>query len=95
MATPQVETSSFTNILSPSVEDQINSFVSGDTENDDNNSLETLEVINNAYKYAKYKKIKDVLLTKLKNDIRGIMQNEVKQKINLRTQSRRVSNCGK
>ena len=37
MATPLVETSLFTNILSPSVEDQINSFVSSDTENDNNN----------------------------------------------------------
>ena len=60
-ATPLVEASSFTDILSPSIEDQINSFVSSDIENDNNDSLETLEVIYNAYKYAKYKKIKDVL----------------------------------
>ena len=65
-ATPLVETSSFTDILSPSVEEQINSFVSSDTGNDNNNSLETLEVIDNAYKYAKYKKIKDVLLPEIK-----------------------------
>ena len=38
-ATPLVETSLFINILSPGVEEQINSFVSSDTEND-NNSLE-------------------------------------------------------
>ena len=86
MTTPLVETSSFTDILSPSVEDQINSFVSSDTENDNNNSLETLEVIDNAYKYAKYKKIKDVLLPEIKNDIRDFIQNEVKQKINLHNQ---------
>ena len=48
IATPLVERSSFTDILSSSVEDQINSFVSSDTENDDNNSLQTLEVIDNA-----------------------------------------------
>ena len=66
MDTPLVEASSFTDILSPSIEDQINSFVLSDTENDNNNSLETLEVIDNAYKYAKYKKIKDVLLPKVK-----------------------------
>ena len=83
MATPLVEGSSFTNIPSPSIEDQINSFVSSDTANDNNNSLETLEVIDNAYKYAKYKKIKDVLLPEMKNDIRDVIQNEVKQKINL------------
>ena len=86
MATPLVETSSSTDILSPSIEDQINSFVSNDTENDNNNSLETLEVIDNAYKYAKYKKIKDVLLPDIKNDIKDFIQNEVKQKINLHNQ---------
>ena len=86
MATPLVETSSSTDILSPSIEDQINSFVSNDTENDNNNSLETLEVIDNAYKYAKYKKIKDVLLPEIKNDIRDFTQNEVKQKTNLHNQ---------
>ena len=57
MATPLVETSSFTDIQFPSVEDQISSFVSSGTENDNNNSLQTLNVIDNAYKYAKYKKI--------------------------------------
>ena len=86
MATLLVETSSSTDILSPSFEDQINSFVSSDTENDNNNSLETLEVINNAYKYVKYKKNKDVLLPDIKNDIRDFIQNEVKQKINLHNQ---------
>ena len=86
MATPLVEASSFTDILSPSIEDQINSFVSSDTENDNNNSLETLKVIDNAYKYAKYKKLKDVLLPEIKNDIRDFIQNEVKQKTNLHNQ---------
>ena len=55
----------------------INSFVSSDIETN-NNSLETLEVNNNAYTYAKYKKIKDVLLPKIKNDISDFIQNEVK-----------------
>ena len=40
MATLLIETSSFTDILSPSVEDQINSFISSDTEIDNNNSLD-------------------------------------------------------
>ena len=86
MATPLVETSSFTGILSLSVDNKCNSFVSSDTENDNNNSLETLEVIDNAYKYAKYKKIKDVLLPEIKNNIRDFIQNEVKQKTNLHNQ---------
>ena len=85
-ATPLVETSSFTDILSPSVEEQINSFVSSDTEHDNNNSLGTLEVIDNAYKYAKYKKIKDGLLPEIKNDISDFIQNEVKQKLSLHNQ---------
>ena len=58
MTTPLVETSSFNDILSPSVEDHISSFVTSDTENDNNNSLGTLEVIDNANKYAKYKKLR-------------------------------------
>ena len=45
MATPLVETSPFTDILSPSFEDQTNSFVSSDTGNDNKNSLETPDVI--------------------------------------------------
>ena len=94
MATPLVETSSFTDILSPGVDDKSNSFVSSDTENDNNNSLETLEVIDNTYKYAKHKKIIDVLLLEIKNDIRDFIENEVKQK-NQFAQSRRVSNCGR
>ena len=95
MATPLVETSSSTDILSPNIEYQINSFVSNDTENDNNNSLETLEVIDNAYKYAKYKKLKDVLLPEIKNDIRDFIQNEVKQKINLHNQKEYQTVVGK
>ena len=68
MATRLVKTSSFTDILYPSVEDQINYFLSGDTENDNNNSLEMLKVIDNANKYAKYKKM-DVLLPEIKNEM--------------------------
>ena len=78
MTTPVVETSSLNDILSASFEDQIDSFVSSDTEDDNNNSLETLEVIDNVYKYAKYKKIKDVLLPEIKKDISNFMQIEVK-----------------
>ena len=68
MATRLVKTSSFTDILYPSVEDQINYFLSGDTENDNNNSLEMLKVIDNANKYTKYKKM-DVLLPEIKNEM--------------------------
>ena len=47
MAAPQVETSSFTNILYHIVEDQVGSFVSSNIENDNDNSTETLNVVNN------------------------------------------------
>ena len=86
MTTPLVETSSFNDILSPSVEDQINSLVSSYIENNNNNSLEIVEVIDNAYKYAEHKKIKDVLLPEIKNDVSDFIQNKVKQKINLHNQ---------
>ena len=66
VATLLVETSSFNDILSLSVEDQIDSFVSGAIENDNNNSLETPDLIDNAYKYIKYKQIKDILLPEIK-----------------------------
>ena len=86
MAIPLVETSSFTDILYPSVENQINSIVSSVIENDNNNSLETLGEIDNAYKYVTYKEIKEILLTEINNDICDFTQNEVKQKINLHHQ---------
>lgn len=47
MAAPQVETSSFTGILYHIVEDQVGSFVSSNIENDNDNSTETLNVVNN------------------------------------------------
>ena len=68
MATRLVKTSSFTDILYPSVEDQINYFLSGDTENDNTNSLEILKVIDNANNNTKYKKM-DVLLSEIKNEM--------------------------
>ena len=72
-ATPLFQTRSITDILSLSVEHQINSFILRETENENNNSFETLEVIDNAYKYAKYKKINDVLLPEIKNDLRDFI----------------------
>ena len=56
MATMLVETSSFTDTLSRSAEGQTNSLVSSDNGNDNNNSLETLDVVDNASKYVKHKK---------------------------------------
>ena len=47
MAAPQVKTSPFTDILYHIVEDQVGSFDSSNIENDNDNSTETLNVVNN------------------------------------------------
>ena len=43
-------------IRSPTIEDEIDSFVTSDVENNDNGCSETLDLINGAYKNIKYKK---------------------------------------
>ena len=48
MATPIIEKSASSEILSPTVEDEIDSFVTSDVENNDNDSSETLDLINSA-----------------------------------------------
>ena len=56
MATPIIEKSASSEILSPTVEDEIDSFVTSDVENNDNDSSETLDLIDSAYKNIQYKK---------------------------------------
>ena len=58
MATPIIEKSASAEILSPTVENEIDSFVTIDVENNDNDSSETLNLIDSAYKNIKFKKIK-------------------------------------
>ena len=58
MATPIIEKSVFSEILSPTAEDEIDSCVTSDVENNDNDSSETLDLIDSAYKNIKYKKLK-------------------------------------
>ena len=58
MATPIIEKSASSEILSPSVEDEIDSFVTSDVENNNNDSSETLDLIDSAYRNIKYKKRK-------------------------------------
>ena len=62
MATPLIEKSTSVEILSPTVEYQISSFVTSHVGNNDNGYSETLDLIVSAYKNIKYKKIKDILL---------------------------------
>ena len=68
---------------SPTVEDEIDSFVTSDVGNNDNDSSETLDLIDSAYKNIKYKKIKDILLRDIKNDVSEFIENEIKQKLDL------------
>ena len=81
MATPIMEKSASSEILSPTVEDEIDSFVTSDVENNDNDSSETLDLIDSAYKNIKYKKIKDILLRDIKNDVSEFIENEIKQNL--------------
>ena len=41
------------------------------------------DLIDSAYKNIKYKKIKDILLRDIKNDVSEFIQNEIKQNLNL------------
>ena len=81
MATPIIEKSAASEILSPTVEDEIDSFVTSDVESNDNDSSETLDLIDSAYKNIKYKKIKDILLRDIKNGVSEFIENEIKQKL--------------
>ena len=69
-----------------SVPDQIDSFISSDTEPDATEFSDTSDVIDNAYKNIKYQKIKDILLKDIKKDVCDFIQNEIRQKINLYSQ---------
>ena len=52
-----------------SVPDQIDSFISSDTEPDATEFSDTLNVFGDAYKYNKYQKIKEILLQDIKKDV--------------------------
>ena len=69
-----------------SVQDQIDSFISSDTEPDATEFSDTLDVFDNTFKNVKYQKIKDILLEDIKKDMCDLIQNEIRQKINLYSQ---------
>ena len=90
MATPIIEKSASSEILSPTVEDEIDSFVTSDVENNDNDSSEILDLIDSAYKNIEYQKIKDILLQDISElwksvykEVSKFMENEIKQKLDL------------
>ena len=68
------------------VPDQIDSFISSDTEPDATEFSDTLDVLDNTFKNVKYQKIKDILLEDIKKDVCDLIQNEIRQKINLYSQ---------
>ena len=84
MATQMIEKSIYAKIVSPTIEDEIDSFVTSDVENNDNDFSETLDLIDSAYKNIKYKKIEDILLRDIKNEVSEFIENEIK-KTNLKS----------
>ena len=88
-ATPIIERSTTGEVLSPTIEDEIDSFITSDVENNDNEYSETLDLIDSAYKNIKYRKIKDILLWGIKIEVSKFMQNEIKQKS---AHQRRITN---
>ena len=56
MATTIIGKSASSEILPPTVQDEIDSFVTSDVDNNDNDSSETLDLIESAYKNIQYKK---------------------------------------
>ena len=71
-----------------SVPDQIDSFISSDTEPDATEFSDTLDVLDNTFKNVKYQKIKDILLEDITKDVCALTQNEIRQKINLYSQDK-------
>ena len=69
-----------------SVPDQIDSSISSDTEPDATEFSDTLDVFDNKFKNVKCQKIKDILLEDIKKDMWDLIQNEIRQKINLYSQ---------
>ena len=57
MTTPTIEKNATSETLSSTVQDDIDSFVTSDVESNDNNSSETLDLIDSPYKNIKYRKI--------------------------------------
>ena len=69
-----------------SVPYQIDSFISSDTEHDATKFSDTFDVLDNTFKNTKYQKIKDISLQDIKKDVCNLIQNEIRQKINLYSQ---------
>ena len=84
--TPIVEKNANLNNNLNSVPDQIDSFISSDSEPDATEFSVTLDVLDNTFKNVKYQKIKNILIEDIKKDVCDLIQNEIRQKINLYSQ---------
>ena len=60
--------------------------MSSGTETGGTEFSDTLDVLDNTFKNTKYQKIKDILLEDIKKDVCDLIQNEIRQKINLYSQ---------
>ena len=69
-----------------SVPDQSDTSITSDTEPDSKEFSNTLDVFDNTFKKVQYQKIKDILLEYTKKDMCNLMQNEIRQTINLYSQ---------
>ena len=58
MAIAIIAKSASAEVLLPAVEDEVKSFLTSDAENNENNSSETLDLIDRAYKNIEYRKLK-------------------------------------
>ena len=61
-----------------SVPDQIDSFISSDTEPDATEFSDTLDILDNIFKNTNYQKIKDILLKYIKKDVCDLIQNKIR-----------------
>ena len=76
--TPMVEKNANLDNNLNSVPDQIDSFISSDTEPDATEFSDTLDILDNIFKNTNYQKIKDILLKYIKKDVCDLIQNKIR-----------------
>ena len=74
--TPMVEKNANLDNNLNSVPDQIDSFISSDTEPDATEFSDTLDILDNIFK--NYQKIKDILSKYIKKDVCDLIQNKIR-----------------
>ena len=87
LATPFLEEDTLNPTHSPTVDNQINSFVSSDTEPQDPGFSDTFNLIESAYSNVKHKKIKYILLKDIKTKTSIFIQYKTNEKLNSHNQN--------